>query len=196
MKAILLSVQPKWLKMILNGEKTIEIRKTIPKCELPIDVYIYETLGTIKKYCDENSWGINNPKYFLNYYTEDNKVVVSEGMGQVVAKFSLNKYTFVPNWEIDLFEYFLIHNKHTKISHCLELKDVYSYADGKDLYYWHIEDLQIFDKPMELGEFYKVGYMPNAEIEFRDRPDIWLNQGEYYRITKPPQSWQYVEVVE
>lgn len=28
---------------ILNREKLIEIRKTMPKCELPIDVYLYCT---------------------------------------------------------------------------------------------------------------------------------------------------------
>jgi len=45
MKSILLSVRPEWTKKILNGEKTIEIRKTAPKCKLPAIVYIYETGG-------------------------------------------------------------------------------------------------------------------------------------------------------
>ena len=39
-KAILISIKPKYVAKILNGEKTIEIRKTMPK-DLPIDVYIY-----------------------------------------------------------------------------------------------------------------------------------------------------------
>ena len=43
MKSILISIKPEWVAKILNGEKTIEIRKTAPKCELPIDVYIYCT---------------------------------------------------------------------------------------------------------------------------------------------------------
>ena len=37
MKAIMISIKPKWVAKILNGEKTIEIRKAMPKCELPID---------------------------------------------------------------------------------------------------------------------------------------------------------------
>lgn len=41
MKSIMLSIKPKIVKKILNGEKTIEIRKTRPKCELPVKVYIY-----------------------------------------------------------------------------------------------------------------------------------------------------------
>ena len=31
-RAILMSIQPQWLEKILNREKVIEIRKTIPKC--------------------------------------------------------------------------------------------------------------------------------------------------------------------
>ena len=45
MKEILISIKPKWVEKILNGEKTIEIRKTMPKCELPCKVYIYCTKG-------------------------------------------------------------------------------------------------------------------------------------------------------
>ena len=30
-KVILMSIQPKWLVKILNGDKTIDIRKTMPK---------------------------------------------------------------------------------------------------------------------------------------------------------------------
>ena len=33
MKAILLPIKPKHVAKILNMEKTIEIRKTMPKCE-------------------------------------------------------------------------------------------------------------------------------------------------------------------
>ena len=44
----MISIKPKWVAKILNGEKTIEIRKTMPKCDLPIDVYIYCTWGTGK----------------------------------------------------------------------------------------------------------------------------------------------------
>ena len=65
MKSILISIKPKWVAKILNGEKTIEIRKTMPKCDLPIDVYIYCTkekgYSKLCKYpCN------NNTKAFLN----------------------------------------------------------------------------------------------------------------------------------
>lgn len=44
MKSILMSIQPIWVKKIISGEKTIEVRKTAPK-EVPFKVYIYCTYG-------------------------------------------------------------------------------------------------------------------------------------------------------
>lgn len=41
--AILLSIHPKWAKKIYSGEKTVEYRKSIPKYENAITVYMYET---------------------------------------------------------------------------------------------------------------------------------------------------------
>lgn len=43
MKAVMISIQPKWVEKIANGEKTIEVRKTAPKCEVPFKCYIYCT---------------------------------------------------------------------------------------------------------------------------------------------------------
>ncbi len=43
MKAVMLSIRPEWCEKILNGEKTVEIRKTKPKIETPFKVYIYCT---------------------------------------------------------------------------------------------------------------------------------------------------------
>lgn len=43
MKAVMISIQPKWVEKIASGEKTIEVRKTAPKCGLPFKGYIYAT---------------------------------------------------------------------------------------------------------------------------------------------------------
>ena len=45
MKAIMISIRPEFVEKILNGKKTIEIRKTEPNCKFPIKVYIYCTKG-------------------------------------------------------------------------------------------------------------------------------------------------------
>lgn len=44
MKAVLISIKPKWCDLIRRGRKTVEVRKTCPKLEVPFKVYIYETM--------------------------------------------------------------------------------------------------------------------------------------------------------
>jgi predicted transcriptional regulator len=40
-KVLFLPVKPKWADLILSGEKTLELRKRTPVCEVPIRVMIY-----------------------------------------------------------------------------------------------------------------------------------------------------------
>ena len=42
-KAVLFSIHPKWCEKIVNGNKTIEVRKTRPKLDTPFKCYIYCT---------------------------------------------------------------------------------------------------------------------------------------------------------
>ena len=42
MKAVMISIRPKWVEKIANGEKTIEVRKSAPQ-EVPFKAYIYAT---------------------------------------------------------------------------------------------------------------------------------------------------------
>ncbi len=45
MKAVLISIAPKWCKLIMDGQKTVEIRKSRPKIDTPFKCYIYCTLS-------------------------------------------------------------------------------------------------------------------------------------------------------
>ena len=40
MNAVLISIKPKWCEFIIDGKKTVEIRKTKPKIETPFKCYI------------------------------------------------------------------------------------------------------------------------------------------------------------
>ena len=63
---------------------------------------------------------------------------------------------------------------------CLMGDEIRKYANGKEnCYAWHISDLKIYDKPKELGEF-KKPIMPTG-LEYENN-----------KITRPPQSWQYI----
>ena len=55
-KAVMLSIRPKWVEKIANGEKTIEVRKTRPKLQTPFKAYIYCTQGKDARRL-RGSWG-------------------------------------------------------------------------------------------------------------------------------------------
>ena len=42
MKSVLISIRPEWCEKIINGRKTIEVRKTRPKMNPPFKCYIYK----------------------------------------------------------------------------------------------------------------------------------------------------------
>lgn len=53
---LFLPVKPKWAKLIVSGEKTLELRKRSPACEVPVRVLVYasspqtEIVGTAECY--------------------------------------------------------------------------------------------------------------------------------------------------
>lgn len=168
MKSVLISICPKWVDKIVSGEKTIEVRKTAPK-EVPFKAYIYCSYGDMK----------------TNYYLT--------GRGQVIGEFICDKvdeYTF-SHYEA---EYRVTHVEQEAM--CLNQPELIRYGKGKTLYGWHISELKIYDKPKELSEFRKSGFMTEEEWLFNLYPnthchyDAWAKK---FEITRPPQSWQYVE---
>lgn len=190
MKAIMISIKPKYVAKILNGEKTIEIRRTMPKCDLPIDVYIYctkeDSLSILKTYpkdtyvC-EQEFKCDDFPYLCSGY---------EGKGKVVAKFTLNKVE-----EIETCER---HNPELLKQSCLNAVEFYAYlTKGKNFlgqvlgYAWHISNLEIFDKPKELSEFLKPKWhCYRSGCPHFETPSCNINKCK----PKAPQSWCYVEV--
>ena len=192
MKAIMISIRPQYVEKILNGEKTIEVRKTMPKCELPCKVYIYCTMGKntivyVERKGEKDWYGniakntmiVTRPKYdYMNY--------TNETLGKVIAEFMLNK---VDTLERDLNDW-LPKNRYD-ISNEL-LKDInfnqnelWNYGQGKILYAWHIDDLKIYDKPKELSEFSTISHrMKGKESRFTS-----------HLLQRPPQNWCYVKKV-
>lgn len=133
MRSIVISIKPEWVAEILNQRKTIEVRKTAPKCDLPIDVYIY-CAKTIKPVSNYN-WG---------EFTFDDL----PKLGKIVAKFTLKA--------VHKFDWQLVANPFFKVrGSCLSYSQLREYATDKkgkihDLYGWQISDLEIFDEPKEL----------------------------------------------
>lgn len=113
MKNILISIRPQWVEKILNGEKTIEIRKTMPKQELPCKVYIYCTATThtfAKELLYDCIGCMGNMKRFLLLNKTNSNMINFSNLpllnGKIVAEFTLNEikeYEF-ELWDDDTFE--------------------------------------------------------------------------------------------
>ena len=180
MKSILMSIQPKWVAKILNGEKTIEVRKSIPKCELPITVYIYCTKGD-KNNCLEYA---DNPDK-----TKEGKWCLTSGYpyanGKVVAKFTLNKVEEIYDVGDDVAFNPVTSTmlpKELLEASCLsyhELGDYLNYGYSKKGYAWHIDNLEVLKTPRYLNE----GFFQPAKT----KDQVFI---QTYR--RPPQSWCYV----
>jgi predicted transcriptional regulator len=200
MKAIMISIKPKWVAKILNGEKTIEIRKTIPNCDLPIDVYIYCTKDSSNGYL-YYSFGKNifHDKYVL-IKEYDKQCII--GNGKVVAKFTLRKVGVIHDFVSGLEETKRT-NRHICIEcetlllqkSCLNIEELYKYG-GECA--WRISNLVIFDRPKELSEFkHWVFYKKCSKCSYGkcDNDYSLCSQCcEIKPLTKAPQSWCYVEV--
>ena len=82
MKKIIISIRPEWLSKILNGEKTIELRKSIPV--FPCRVLIYCTKD--RKRPIYLPWEFNIYKRNGEYMTDCD---FAKGNGKIVAEFTL-----------------------------------------------------------------------------------------------------------
>lgn len=181
MKSVLISIRPQWVEKIARGEKTIEVRKSAPK-EVPFKCYIYETQGQYIKF-------IHGAHTKYGY-----------GCGKVIGEFVCDRITdisvVVRNCNENYNEVY--HNDECKGS-CLTWKELQEYGKDKPLYGWHISDLKIYDKPRELSEFRKLCDW-NYDCCTCKRAKYELTKAEakvFYgcdsELTRPPQSWMYIE---
>ena len=172
-KAVLISIRPKWVEKIVNGEKTIEVRKTRPKLDTPFKCYIYCTLP---KYPHEDFIATDYPR--PQFY----------GGGKVVGEFFCDRiYELAPlNHAPDDVEK----------QACLTREEIVNYLKGTG-YGWHISGLLIYDQPRELTAFRR--FCPNdlcceACAMYSNNNGI-CNNGAL-PLRRPPQSWCYVEAMD
>lgn len=217
MGAILISVNPEYCIDILSGYKISELRKTKPKCKLPVKVYVYCTKGRpylidCKKY----------PHLQYNYDLIDSDLVKQDKdvvNGKVIAEFILNKIDTIEICDpVILINGKNDYNQEQKLIQDTQLSfdkiiEYIGYGDDHDGwskdwdrgYAWHINDLKTYDKPKELSEF--SHYIPNNKCPKREGGFDCVNCSSYdiehetclelyylhRQVKRPPQSWCYVE---
>lgn len=182
-KAVLISIKPEWCEKIVNGEKTVEVRKTKPKIETPFKCYVYCTKGAT---INDNLWITDLSGY--NHL----------GNGKAIGEFVCD-VIFPLSFYISDVSYFDTEPPFTVPDTCLTDKEIAEYlGNGKTGYGWHISDLKIYDKPKELSEF-------RTPCKYSDNyPCRFCNKSKYYSdkilycdntLKRPPQSWCYVEEI-
>ena len=210
MKSVLISIQPKWCELIARGEKTVEVRKTRPKIDTPFKVYIYCTKAKEHFSLGGGVYATSDTLYRLptgeikfgdgfelmgdwsGQYDENNFL-----NGKVIGEFVCDCITALK--ADNIIQAYYNNTKDT----CLSDAEITIYANGKKVYYWHISNLVIYDKPKELGDFYHFcGANPECEgCEVHYYNSTECGAEDYCcsvvegckPLTRPPQSWCYVE---
>lgn len=186
MKAVLISIQPKWCELIASGKKTVEVRKTKPKLETPFKCYIYCTSSNVHECLMQNEGGVKLI-YACNYKTAipcgghiANGKVIGEFVCDRIDNGILSKSYFVDSINIGYDQTCV------SIDEVAKYLDAYGAYGAYEFYGWHISDLVIYDKPKELREFRSYNVSTYIDEEFGLPMPT-------HEIKRPPQSYMYVE---
>ena len=201
MKAILMSIRSQHLANILNGDKTIELRKRFPK-DFRGWAYLYCTKGhgfLHKGWRDGKRFLIAHKE--LGYFPCINGKVVCRFWVDNVEEIVLEGIFENKQYEI-VFENHTTKETEDKLkSMCLTFDEFLDYhlkslAHKKDGFVVsnaiHISELEIFDKPKRLVEFH---YYKKRLI------DCGMDCKSYFdevktQVRRAPQSWQYIYIEE
>jgi len=191
-KAVLISIQPNWCQLIANGKKTVEVRKSRPKLEMPFKCYIYCTKGKSSKDDTFNVVGYNDGENIYDYRIN----------GKVFGEFVCDG--IISHCEMANAD---IAEQQGRISR----EKLAEYSDGKELFGWHISDLKVYDEPKDLTDFFVEGECyPSrcSKCKYFDKGNGYnveddcllphhLNDdgNDIKPLFKAPQSWCYVEEV-
>lgn len=214
MKSVLISTQPKWCHRIIDGEKPIEVRKTKPQIATPFKSYIY---------CSAGSYDWRKDPWTTAYFPAGGECTNMSQMviGEFVCACITPLYNVcTDDWSLLRGRLHEIEKQLVGMA-CLTEEELHEYANGKYCYAWHISDLKIYDKPRELSEFW--AYNEELHKRYDSDKDFCCYDGtnEYgesltdcgdscenilncyrcweewsgwcHHVTRPPQSWCYVE---
>lgn len=201
-KAVLISIRPKWCELIASGKKTIEVRKTAPKIKTPFKGYIY---------CTKDPGNKGSATHFFESdegtFWSDGKTFAAFLSGTVIGEFMCDKiYKF--STRVYLGGEQTISDEEIVSKSCVSRQELRAYEGQKQgIFGLHISDLVIYDEPKKLTDFIR----PSGGCcnEGKCTGCKYLDKGNGYNVeddcladfdtdmysivTRPPQSWCYVE---
>ena len=214
MKAVLISIRPKWCEQIVAGTKKLEIRKTRPVLETPFKCYMYQT---------KIKWAFD---FLKTIGFDEFAEVLERGFTKVIGEFTCdyifpitvdcNVHDELPGspvetwltWDDAPGEYETV--QALTEAACLSYDEISRYIGrGDGCFAWHISNRVIYKRPKPLSWFVTVGECDCMNCE----SCVWLEKGNGFDIEeecqlvyehlnreeslkpifRPPQSWCYVE---
>lgn len=214
MKAVLISIHPRHCENIASGKKTVEVRKSKPKLEIPFRCYIYMTKkddGTLFEFVHDGDELYGETYRGKAFPVKGAPFGWTEGMqGKVIGEFVCDRIDTIRHEGNGFVAGGVQQSEWRSAAQtliqaaCLTEKELKAYLGNDYGYGWHISNLKIYDKPKELSEFTtpfcpyevakcKVGARLCKHYTFEDALG---GECDYaHRVTRPPQSWMYVEEV-
>jgi predicted transcriptional regulator len=164
----------------IEQEKTIEVRKNFPKAS--------DWNKLVEIYCSKD-------KKSFDRIPKEYQPLMQKFLGKVIGEFICNK--------VEVFSVGSLRCDDIEKLACLSYTEMINYfykpeeLDGNTAkfgYGWHISDLKIYDKPKELREFKRLN---RTEENAPCAHTKWLYPNckdcKACNLTRPPQSWCYVE---
>jgi hypothetical protein len=194
MKAVLISIQPKWCELIASGKKTVEVRKTRPKLETPFKCYIYCTEAKGSAFFTEQVFEGEKGNYAIPHL----------GNRKVIGEFVCDRIVDIPHSQYFVDYYHAMPQVDLKAT-CLDMGHIDEYLLSKDGFGWHISNLVIYDVPRSLSGFKRFCDGTGGNIGCKGCEYYYSESNEsigFYEecicdnlrpLTRPPQSWCYVE---
>ncbi len=174
MKSVLRSIKPFWLYCTIIREKTIEVGKTFPKAE--------DWNREVFFYCSKD-------RESFDLIPEKDREWMRKYLGKVACRFVCDYHT---DYTLDDYDNSYFISDDDLEATCLLTCELWEYGKGKTLYGWHISDLVIYDEPRELSEFQQCHKCKHSCVRTSQNVELC----KYHRLSRPPQSWCYVEATD
>ena len=182
MRSVLISIRPYWVFLIIaqimgwniRKSKTVEIRKNYPNTE--------NWNRSVRIYCSKD-------KRSFSQIPKEYQPLMEPFLGKVIGEFVCKK-GFAISVREDAPDHFL---EGVAGGSCLTAEELRKYAKKNkgylNFFKWGISQLKVYDKPKALSEY---GTKHKCNLLRKCTEQGFLCAG-YCKLTRPPQSWCYVE---
>lgn len=217
MKAVMKSVSPRICEKVANGDCTILVSKTAPKCEESFKCYIYCTSSDVHSALVVGD-GDAKLIHCCNYKSAI-PVGGEIGNSKVIGEFVCDKVIKTCGWRLrgdtqQCAKRTTDEESFPELA-CLTIDEIVKYAgsENREVCGWHISDLKIYDEPKQISDFLKPCPDPYhyctickhcIKIIPPDEEEYAFYHGGHYDyceehcmniLRNPPKGWQYVEEI-